>query len=1018
MSKGLKRRDFLTLMGMSGAAATISCGDGKSFEETWKPWVKPHEGMIPYIPRYYATHAREAGDAGLWVKVVDGRATKLEGNPNHPLNHGGLRAKTQSLMQDLYGPGRVRAPRLKGGKEISWHEARTLLKSKLDAAKGRNVSALTATMTGTNLEVWSAFVGALGSGRVAQYEAFNQAPLVKASERVFGQAKVPLFRLANADFILGFGAQFLETWGPVEMMSREFGEAVAPENGHRAKFVQVEPKMTGTGANADVWLAAIPGSETAVALGLLRALASESSHLTADEKATVAALTEGWSLERASEHSGLSMHQLQQLVSDLEHAKHGVVLPGEDLALGNDSLRHQVVVLLLNKALGAIGTQVDYAAGKSIENVPSHEDIVGLMSDMSSRKIDVLFIKDVNPAYSLPADSDFPKALSQVGFTVCLATSENETTALADLVIPVAHDFESWGEAGSYGNLRHLRQPVMRTRFEAPQAEDMLMAISNEFVPESFTAGSFRDYLKQRWLDRFDSDDMGEAFWVDCLKQGGVLTLESEAQDLALSANLQGDFFADFHPYRAGALTLVLHESLRFGDGSAADRGWMQELPDAMTGVVWGSWLEISQATADENRVKSGDVVDLRAGNMSIQVPVFVSPTIRDGVAAMATGQGHTGLGEAYNRGSNAFAFFSQSLTDGGQFLVGPMAVSISATGQRERITTTHIPGLGDRISQPLTGQVKGLPLVGEASSRDRDVYQSMSLDSFQHGGGDHGHGHHSTAPAESMFPVHLDTDFYPDRTDTKVFKDRDETFYDEYKWEMSVDLNRCNGCGSCVTACYAENNLPVMGSDQVHKGREMGWVRVNRYVQFRKEGEEIRTEVAFMPMMCQQCGNAPCESVCPSLATYHNREGLNAMVYNRCVGTRYCANNCTYKVRRFNWFDPEFEGDLAWQLNPSVSMRRRGVMEKCTFCVHRIREAKDIARDEKRKLRDGEVMTACQQACPANAIEFGNAMDHDSVVAKKAHEPHAYRSLDAHIFTKPAVSYLKKVTLSSDSHS
>ena len=268
------------------------------------------------------------------------------------------------------------------------------------------------------------------------------------------------------------------------------------------------------------------------------------------------------------------------------------------------------------------------------------------------------------------------------------------------------------------------------------------------------------------------------------------------------------------------------------------------------------------------------------------------------------------------------------------------------------------------------------------------------------------------------MFPVHVDQNFYPDRTDTKVFKDREETFYDDYKWEMSIDLNRCNGCGACVTACYAENNLPVMGRDQVAKGREMSWVRINRYVAFHEEGGEIRTEVAFMPMMCQQCGNAPCESVCPSLATYHTREGLNAMVYNRCVGTRYCANNCTYKVRRFNWFDPEFEGDLNWQLNPAVSTRRRGVMEKCTFCVHRIREAKDKARDENRKVRDGEMVTACQQACPSKAIEFGNASDHDSVVAKKAHEPHAYRSLDAHIMTKPAISYLKKVTLSDQAHS
>ncbi len=1019
MTSGMKRRDFLTLMGMSGAAATMSCGDATSYEETWKPWVRPHDGMIPYVPQYYATSSREAGDGGMWIKVVDGRAIKAEGNPNHPINSGGLNARSQSVLQGLYGSGRIKAPRLKGGKEISWFEARNLLKSKLDAAKGKHVHALTDVMAGANLEVWSSFVGLMGEGRVTQYQAFNHAPLVMAGERVFGQAKVPMFHIADTDLIVGFGAQFLESWGPVEKLSREFGNAVAPENGLRAKFVQIEPKRTGTGANADQWLAVIPGSETAIALALLGEVSAHSANLTSDEKSLVSQITKGWTLDRASELSGIKREKLQQLADELSHAKSAVVLPGEDLVLGHDALKNHVAVLLLNKAVGAIGPRVDYAGGKSIEYVPSHEGIAKLLTDMSARKVEVLITKDVNPAYSLPADCDFPKVLTQVGFSVAFADTENETTALADLVIPVTHDLESWGEFGGYEGIRNLQQPVMTTRFEAPQAEDVLMALCNEYAPDTFAETNFRDYLKRRWLERFDQAGVGEAMWTECLKNGGLFAAPELSTDIAISANLAADSNVDYHPYRAGALSLVINESLRFGDGKTANRGWMQELPDAMTGVVWGSWLEISETTAKANTVETGDVVDVRAGNVSVELPVFISSTIRDGVVAMATGQGHTHYGDVYHRGANAFALITQDLTEGGQFAAGPMAVSLNKSGKpREKVVTTHVPGLGDRISQPLTGQVEGVPISGEPGSRDRDVYQSMSLNDYQHGGGDHGHGHHSGPSAESLFPVHVDTDFYPDRSDTKVFKDREETFYDDYKWEMSVDLNRCNGCGACVTACYAENNLPVMGKDQVGKGREMAWVRVNRYVQFHRDGDEIRSEVAFMPMMCQQCGNAPCESVCPSLATYHNREGLNAMVYNRCVGTRYCANNCTYKVRRFNWFDPEFDGDMNWALNPSVSARKRGVMEKCTFCSHRIRDAKDVARDEGRKVRDGEVKTACQQACPANAIEFGNAMDEQAIVTHKSHEAHAYRSLDDHIHTKPAISYLKKITLSNKAHS
>jgi molybdopterin-containing oxidoreductase family iron-sulfur binding subunit len=377
-------------------------------------------------------------------------------------------------------------------------------------------------------------------------------------------------------------------------------------------------------------------------------------------------------------------------------------------------------------------------------------------------------------------------------------------------------------------------------------------------------------------------------------------------------------------------------------------------------------------------------------------------------MVTLATGQGHTGLSKLYNRGSNAFSFLNTSLDEAGQLGVGPLSVELSNTKTDFRMATCHLPGIGDKMTTPLS--------VLKDSEIHRDLFQTVALASLGHEGGDHGGGgHHEVLEVDSTFPLHTDKNWYPDRTEDPVYIDRDETFYDDYKWELSIDLNRCTGCSSCVTACYAENNLPVVGKDQVAKGREMSWVRINRYLEKAEHGE--LPKVRAMPMMCQQCASAPCESVCPSLATYHNKEGLNAMVYNRCVGTRYCANNCSYKVRRFNWFSFEWEGDLNWALNPSVSVRQMGVMEKCTFCIQRIRDGKDSARDKGRKAKDGEVYTACQQACPAGAIRFGNYEDKNSKVYEWANDARAYRALDSHIHTKPGVTYLKRVVLEDEHH-
>ncbi len=1014
MGNKIDRRDFLALMGLGGAGAvTMSCGDAPNYDEKWQPWVEPVDGMLPYVPKYYATTTRESGGCGLRVTVLGGRATKIDGNPDHPINQGALTARHQSTVQALYGAERLRKPRAKDGKQITWAQAADLFLKQIEQNQGKNISALTGNLTGSMQEVWTRFVAELGTGRWVAYEPFSQSDLVTACERVFGRAGLPLVSLKGADFICSLGARFLETWGEVTANSRDYGEMRTPDHGSRGAHVQVEAAMSATGANADEVLFAKPGSETLIALALLQKIAPASDSLSDDEKAKVQNLTAAVSLDEAALASMLDAHRLEQLAEQLLQAGNPLVLPAERLSLGEDAVAHYVAVLLLNKALGAIGGHFNFAAAQPITRMPSHQGVADLIDSLNKGEVGMLVIKDANPAYALPPDAGFKDAMGKAGFTVAFADAINETTALADLVIPVTHDLESWGEISTYQGIDMLMQPVMRPRWDVKQAEDHLMDALRHFGKE--VDPSFREYLKTRWSERFAAGALNpDAAWREALKRGGNFQLPEPEGDLPVSGNLNDDIFQNVKAGAVDGLALVVVESARFGDGTYANRGWMQELPDAMTGVVWDSVLEISPQTAEQQGLDYGDVVRVDAAGKSFMLPIFISETSGNHVATFATGMGHLGFTPVFNRGVNAFELFNANLNAGQLYSAGPISLKLTKTGEREKIATPHVPGLGDRINTPLSTKKPGNPHY------NRDLYQTVALGALGHEGGDHddhGGGHHEKMDLDSTFPMHTKKNFYKDRGEDVVVVGRPEHFYDPYKWELGVDLNKCNGCGSCVTACYAENNLPVVGKDQFRKGREMSWLRINRYLAFSGDEKHKSTRVGFLPMMCQQCGNAPCESVCPSLATYHNREGLNAMIYNRCVGTRYCANNCSYKVRRFNWFTWPFEGDLNWQLNPAVTVRQKGVMEKCTFCVQRIRVATQNAREENREVKDGEVVTACQQACPARAIQFGNISDKGSTIYEMAHDARAYRALDSHLHTKPGVTYLKRVVLDEEQH-
>ena len=801
MANKIDRREFMTLMGLGGAAAaTMSCGGGPNYDEHWHPWVEPVEGTIPYVPRYYATTSREADGCGLWIKVLDGRAQKVEGNPDHPINKGSVTARQQSLVQSLYGADRIRQPRKKDGTEITWNAAMKMLNDNLAGARGKsgNVSALTGPVTGSVHALWTRFVAEHGSGRHAQYTAFTQSELVTASEKAFGQSSVPLVSLEGADYVVSLGARFLETWGDVTANSRHYADMKTPHvegddhghgghgpslKGNRGKHVQFEGITSGTGASADEVHYAKPGSETDIALALLREVAANASGLAAEDKERIDSLIGDATIEKAAASSGIDAEALKHVADELAHAKSAVILPAESMAIAGDVVAHHIAVLLLNKAVGGIGRHFNYAAGKPIAHVPSHKEILDLTASLNAGEVDVLVLNGTNAAYSLPADVKFADAVGKAGFTVAFADETSETTALADLVIPVTHDLESWGEISTYTGMDMLMQPTMRPRWTARQVEDHLIEAINIAVEGAIAQTNYREYLQASWLERFGAGSANpKGFWNDCLKKGGRFEIPA-GSDLPISGNLAADTFSNTGG-AVGDPALVVVESSRYGDGTASNRGWMQELPDAMTGMTWDSWLEISVAAAKKQGLDYGDKVTLSANGKSVTVPVFLSETASDHTVTLATGMGRKEVHEPYRRGVNAFTLLGAELNSGGRFSAGPMKAGIKKAGGREKMATIHLPGKGDQTVTPYSQEFAPI------KEFDRGIFNTVVREDsgklVEHG------GHHEVFNTKSDFPIHGKVDEHGNMEHAEGknhYYDR-KSFY-KYRGEDKVIIGR-----------------------------------------------------------------------------------------------------------------------------------------------------------------------------------------------------------------------------------
>jgi molybdopterin-containing oxidoreductase family iron-sulfur binding subunit len=958
----MNRRDFFKIVATSGAAAAAS---GCQPAEKILPLVVPNDQLVPGVASWYATVCRECpAGCGVLARNRDGRVVKLEGNPDHPVSKGSLCARGQAALQQLYHPDRFAGPRRRqaaGLQPASWDDALKAVSDKLgelrQANRGRAValvSQLESSSLGALMDRW---VQALGARPRVTLEPFAYESIRAANRLVFGRDAIPYYAVEDAEVVLSFGADFLETWHPNGTYGRGFAAMHGFAGGRAGTVIHVEPRQSLTAANADEWVRNAPGTEGLVALAILRVLVDEGLVDRRFGEAVGAV-----QVKQAAEASGVSVETLRHVAKVFAAAKPGLAIGGGVAASGRNATQALAAVNLLNAAVGAVGRTVRFGPDSALGKVTPYGEVAQLVEAMRKGEIEVLILgPGVNPAFTLPEGVKAADAIRKVPLVVSFASMPDETTALAHVVLPGTHWLESWGDYSPREGVIGVMQPTMSPVRDALPVGDALLRLARTVLGAEEGKGplpwpTFEQYLRTAWAS------VGGEGWEAALQLGGAwkdvaaapVTVKLGAVDAA-AAKLDGD---------AGGLALLAYPSARFYDGRSGGSSWLHETPDPMTQSVWDAWVEVPQDVAAKQGIANGDVVRVTSAQGAIELPAYVSPTLHPGAVAIPIG---------HRVAPYLARYVTASPTSQNPMAVLPSAVDEASGG---------LAFLSVRVGLSKTGARRPLAILQATHDQDhREIAQHVDL---------------RTAREQALRgpgkPHEMPT-MYPEQP------------YPGYRWGMAIDVDRCIGCQACMVSCQAENNVPVVGKAQAAYGRQLHWIRIERWA----EGPAEHPVNVFLPMLCQHCEIAPCEPVCPVFAAYRTDEGLNGQVYNRCVGTRYCGNNCPYHVRRFNWYNYEFPSPLEVQLNPDVTVRQLGVMEKCTMCIQRILAGKDRARDEKRAVRDGDILTACQQACPTQAITFGNLKDAGSDVAKLVHSPRAYHVLEE-IGTRPSVTYLRKV--------
>lgn len=960
MNANLDRKSFLTFMGASlSMAALTACREPV---EKIVPYVDRPMEYVPGQPRYFATTQVSArGVTPVLVKTREGKPIKIEGLSSHPLFKGAAKADTFASIWDLYDPDRVKSPLKKDGssfKAAKWDEviaeAAVALKGKTRVI-GR--TSFSPAETAARAKLGSAVVYD-PTGAISEVVAGNRASL--------GSAAVPAYRFDAADFILAIEADFLGTWLAPDLYTKQFSSRREP-GGNMNRLVVAESAMSVTGSNADKRLALVAGSHTTLALGLANLLLPGSG-LAAD--GNVRAAVQAYTPAVVAKVTGLAEKQLIELAEELKKFKGtSLVVGGGVNARTAVAGELQIAVNLLNAILGNEGKTVSTkGAMKANGETSDASEIESLITDMKAGKVETLVIDRANPVYEFPVASGFVEALKQVKNVIYIGDHVNDTSALATYILPTSHYLEAWSDALAHGHYG-IVQPVIRPLFDTLPVLEIFGRLKgdNTSAYEQVKKSHAANARGQGW---------------DATLSNGYAVVDAPGAGAA-----RGFKSAALKPVKPPVeaqvgYRLSLIESVGLGDGTGANISFRHELPDPVTKITWDNVLLISPADAKTMGVKTQDLLKVTSGKVQFEIPAFVQPGMRRGSLALAIGFGQLQIGKVgAGVGQNAYALQSFSA---GQVGSSGIAVTVEKIGKYDMLASTQ--------RHYEFAVIRGLARQVDLKTFEKAVREKKHELLHEHEEKPH------AGKAKGLYEKH--------------------NYEEGYRWNLNIDLNKCTGCSACVMACYSENNIPAVGKSEVNRGREMSWLRIDRYYIYENEAAEkadpdmVEPDVFFQPVMCQHCENAPCENVCPVGATGHSSDGLNYMAYNRCIGTRYCSNNCPYKVRRYNWFE-NWENKLRdpqqYALNPDVTVRSRGVIEKCSFCQQRISEKRQLAKVEGRAVRDGEIQTACQQSCAAGAITFGNINSADTQIRKANENPRTYKIL-AQINVEPSVKYMVRV--------
>ena len=1026
----LNRRDFLKALGVTGGASALSaCGidDNRYYTpfESILPYVVRPEQVTPGTPTFFATSTTTGPNA--WPVVANHREGRVI-NVGANLEAGFPSAVPKSAFFDLqrhYSPDRFRGPAtVANGQrtETTWDDGLKQLAEAVKGARaaGKKVAWLGPYRSGAIVSLINDFT----NGASVMWEAAGHAAEAKATELLFGERSLPVYNLAKAHYVLSFGADFLSHWGGAQA-EIQYAEARDPNRGHFVtRFAAVTSHRDQTTANADDFFGAQPGSEALVALAVAK-LVAEKKNYSGPAKSLVAA----GDVAAAAAAAGIEASVIEGIANQFASAEAAVALPGGVLGASRAAVDLAAATYLLNIVSGNDGVTFGAAGGYSAP-ISTYEELAALIGEMKAGKIGVLLVDDVNPAYNLPAASEITEALAKVDLVVSLSSHPDETAALAGLSLPASDSFEDWGDE-DLGGLKLLRQPAQTPLWDTRSIGDILLATARSAgvvaagaapaappagetvegeAPEAegaeateaapmvaatlgFEPKTWRDYVRTHW-ERNIYPTSGDTtpfkrWWENTLQRGAfgapaapkASTLATTSFAFSGAGAVEGD----------GEFTLVAAPHGHVNDGRYSNQPWAWENADVMTGQVWNTFIQISKGTAARLNIAVGDLVSVSTPNGTLEGGAVVVPWQRDDVIVVPMGGGHTAAGRyAEGIGVNVATVLGAIVGDKGTLAWQQAKASLTAKGGKGDLVGVygHEDDDGRQLA-PVT-EAGAMAAVGDAESHHPGELTGIHMLPRDE----------RLEAAQKANPQGTFLDMYP------------LTDHPKYRWGLTVDLNACNGCGVCAIACYSENNLPVVGKEKVARGRAMNWLRINRYA--GHDEEHLPSDIRFMPVMCQQCGHAPCEGVCPVLATYHTIDGLNAMVYNRCVGTRYCANACPYKARRFNYHSYVWPEPFNLQLNPEVSTRVMGVMEKCTFCVQRLKSTQSAYRDMGfTNLVPDEALQnlpACAEACPSQALTFGNLSDPESTVTKLRKSARSYEMLaDLNVFS--AVNYLSRAT-------